>query len=162
MSDRQMEVDQARDDMYRLCLDYVKGLTERRQSVSTTYLTVNGAVSAAIAFLFKDGQISGLIDQVSALTLLVAGLVASSLWRRLIRQYSTLMGWWYEQLRDLETAMPETSRPITNEYDKWYSERKGKAAVGMTQYEIGLTWVFTTIYGFFGLGLLVAITSTLA
>lgn len=151
-----------KDDEYQLCLDYVKGLIESRKSVSTTYLSVNAAISAAIAFFFKDGQLSDSIDEISALTLLAAGIVASGLWRRLVRQYTTLIGWWYEQLRNLEADMSNFSRPITREHQKWYAKQNGRVAIGITQYEIGLTWVFTTIYVLFSLGIVLSITGVLA
>jgi hypothetical protein len=146
---------------YKIFLDHVNGLATRRQSVSTTYLSVNTVISAAMAFLFRDGQLSGWIEQVSVLALLVAGFVASSLWRRLIRQYSLLIGWWYEQLRALENTMSAGSKAITKEYDRWYLKEQDKAAIGLTRYETGLTWLFTAMYALFSLGILAALISQL-
>jgi hypothetical protein len=145
------------DDEYKLFLNHVVGLTERRQTVTTTYLSVNAAITAALAFLFKDGQLSGWVEQVSTMALLAAGIYASSLWRRLIRQYSTLIGWWYEQLRALESSMSEGSKTLTKEYDTLHSEKQGKAAVGLTRYESGLTWLFTILYLSFFIGTLIAL-----
>jgi hypothetical protein len=147
------------DDEYKLFLHHVVGLTERRQAVTTTYLSVNIALTAAVAFLFKDGQLSGWVEQVSTLALLAAGIYASSLWRKLIGQYSTLIGWWYEQLRGLEDGMFEGSKSLTKEYDRWHSENQGRAAVGLTRYETGLTWLFTVVYVLFFVGTLVALIS---
>lgn len=145
------------DDEYKLFLNHVVGLTERRQTVTTTYLSVNAAITAAVAFLFKDGQLSGWVEQVSTMALLAAGIYASDLWRRLIRQHSTLIGWWYEQLRALEGSMGQGSKSLTNEYDKWHSEEQGKTAIGLTRYETGLTWLFTTLYLSFFVGTLIAL-----
>jgi hypothetical protein len=39
---------------------------------------------------------------------------------------------------------------------RWYSEGRGTARVGMTKYEVGLTYVFTTIYSLFGLGIIIS------
>jgi hypothetical protein len=42
---------------------------------------------------------------------------------------------------------------------RWYSEGRGTARVGMTKYEVGLTYVFTTIYRLFGLGIIIAMAT---
>lgn len=147
---------------YKIFLDHVAGLTNSRQSVTTTYLSVNTAITAALAFLYRDGDLAGLADQVSALALLVAGFVASSLWRTLIGQYSDLIGWWYEQLRLLEGAMPEGSALISKEYDRWYVGEPGNGTVGLTRYESGLTWLFTMVYLLSCLAILITLILQLA
>jgi hypothetical protein len=141
-------------DEYKLFFDHVNGLMERRTSVTTTYLSVNAAIIAALAFLFKDGQLSSLQEKTSALLLIFAGFVASILWSVLIRQHSILVGWWYEQLRGLESAMPESTKLITEEYNNLYFDTRGKAKVGLTQYELGLALLFAVTYVLFSLGIL--------
>jgi hypothetical protein len=131
-------------EQYKTFLDHVVGLADRRQSVTTTYLSVNTAITAAAAFLFRDGDLAGPVERISAMALLVAGLVASSLWRTLIGQYSLLIGWWYEQLRTLEGNMSGTGGLITKEYDRWYVKEPGKKTIGLTRYETGLTWLVAT------------------
>lgn len=84
---------------YSLFLEQVNKLTERRQKVTATYLSVNAAIVGAIAFVLKDVQMISWGKHLSALMLLIAGVIICDLWRRLIRQYSTLLGWWYTQLR---------------------------------------------------------------
>jgi hypothetical protein len=142
---------------YKTFLDHVAGLANRRQSVTTTYLSVNTVITAALAFLFRDGSLAGLVEQLSAIALLVAGLVASSLWRTLIGQYSVLIGWWYEQLRVLEDGMSGGSELITKEYNRWYVKEPGKETIGLTRYETGLTWLFTIVYLSFGLGIVLTL-----
>ncbi len=145
------------DEEYKLFLNHVIGLTERRQSVSTTHLSVNAAITAAIAFLFKGGQLTGWPEQLAALVLLTSGIVASGLWRRLIREYSTLIGWWYEKLRTLEDGMPGSSKLVAKEYEDWYAKERGKRAIGLSDYEAGLAWVFTIIYVLSSVGILIAL-----
>src|SRR6266852_4061403 len=96
-------------DEYELFLGHVYKFAERRQTVTMAYLSVNAALTGVIAFLFKDGRLSGLSPQLSVLALLFSGIVACGLWRRLITHYSTLMGWWFEQLRALEDILPSSS-----------------------------------------------------
>jgi hypothetical protein len=137
-------------------LDHINSLTERRKSVATTYLSVNAAITAALAFILKDGRLVGLPEQASALALLAAGVIGTSLWRRLTRQHSVLIRWWYEQLRSLERRMSASSGLITKEYNELYSEAsRSKPIVGLTRYEINLTWLFTVIYVLFAIGIIV-------
>jgi hypothetical protein len=143
------------DEEYRLFLDQIHRLTDRRQTVTTAYLTVNAAIVGALAFLFKEGYMPGWPQQASALALFAAGLVACDLWRRLILQYSTLLDWWYEQLRALEERVSECSGLIGKEYAELYGGGQGGSRVGLTRYQIGLTWLFTAIYGIFALSILV-------
>lgn len=91
---------------YRLALDQTNKLADRRQAITTTYLSVNAALTGAIAFLFKDGRLPDVASQVTVLALLFSGVVACGLWRRLIKHYSALTGWWYEQIRSLENQLP--------------------------------------------------------
>ena len=142
-------------DQYDLLLGQVNNLSERRQSVTTTYLSVNAALTGAMAFLFKDGQLVSPLSQIAALTLLFSGAIACSLWRRLITQYSTLIDWWYTQLRTLETSLPtEEARLITREYQELYNKQSNKKkSVGITTYETQLTWLFTIIYAAFAIAI---------
>ena len=142
---------------YQLFLDQVNKLTERRQAVTATYLSVNAAIVGAVAFIFKDVDMLEGGRQASALVLLISGLVACDLWRRLINQYSTLLEWWYEQLRALEDVMTESSKLLTREHDDLYGGKSGKAPIGLTRYEVRLTRLFTLVYVAFGLVILLAL-----
>lgn len=138
-------------DEYNLFLNQINTLVTRRQAVTATYLSVNTVLIGAMAFLFKDGQLTNLSSQISALTLLLSGVVVCSLWRRLIVQHSTQINWWYAQLRELEAETVGSKKLITKEYEDLYAEKKGRAAIGLTRYETQLTWLFTIIYLVFGL-----------
>ena len=144
-------------DEYELFLGHIYKLAERRQTATTTYLSVNAALTGAIAFLFKDGHLSGLESQVSVLALLFSGIVACGLWRRHITHYSTLMDWWYEQLRTLEEGLSRSSKLITKEYQDLFVNKRGKGPIGITRYEVFLTWLFTIIYLVFALAILLSL-----
>ena len=148
-------------DEYELFLGYVYKLAERRQTTTATYLSVNAALTGALAFLFKDGHLSGLTSLISALIFLFSGVVACGLWRRLITHYSSLLDWWYAQLRTLEDIMPSSSKLITKEYHELFVNKKGKGPIGITRYETSLTWLFTILYLAFGLTVLVTVILSL-
>ena len=140
---------------YRLFLDYVVKMIERRGGITTTYLSVNAAIAGIMALIFKDIQGMPWGQQLAGLVLLVAGIVACGLWRRLIIQYSTSLGWWYERLRNLEAQIPNSTQPLSAEYHALYQPRSGKIPVGLTRYETQLTWLFTAIYALLGVVLVV-------
>ena len=140
---------------YKLFLELVSKLAERRQAMTTTYLSVNAALIGAVAFLFKDGGLPGWQQRAAVLVLFGAGIVACDLWRRLLNQYKTLLGWWYKRLHFLEAAMPECSGLIKQEYDNLYAAKKGKPRLGLTRYEVRLTWLFTAVYGAFALAIVI-------
>lgn len=142
---------------YRLALDQANKLADRRQAITTTYLSVNAALTGAIAFLFKDGRLPDVASQVTVLALLFSGVMACGLWRRLIKHYSTLTGWWYEQIRSLENQLPGGNKLVTKEYQELYFKQKGKRDTRITPYETNLTWLFTSIYLVFSLAIQVTL-----
>lgn len=144
-------------EQYELLLSHVNALTERRQTVTTTYLSVNTAIVGATAFLFKDGLLSTWQQQLSVLVLFGAGLIACNLWYQLISQYSTLLSWWYGKLRAIETQLPVDERIFTDEYDDLYAMKRGRITIGLTRYEKRLTWLFTMIYLAFGCAILISL-----
>ena len=131
---------------YRLALDQANKLAECRQAITITHLSVNAALTGATAFLFKGGSLPDISSQVTVLARLFSGIVACSLWCRLIKHYSALTGWWYEQIRSLESQLSERSKLITKEYQELYFKHTGKKDTRITPYETNLTWLFTTIY----------------
>ena len=142
------------DDEYRLILNQVNILTERRQTVASTYLTVTTAIIAGVAFLFKDGDLESWQQEAAVLVLLFAGFLACNLWRAIVSQYSTLLDWWYKELRRLEEENKESSMTITREYDELYKIEGGKVKVGITRYEKTLTWIFGLLFFVFACALL--------
>lgn len=142
---------------YPLFLAQVNTLTERRQKVTATYLSVNAAIVGMATFILKDVQMVGWGKQLSALLLLIIGIFVCDLWRRVINQYSALIGWWYTQLRSLENDVPESQKFLTREHQEMYQDATRKLPLGLTRYENRLTWIFTGIYGVFGFVILITL-----
>jgi len=141
---------------YKIFLEQVNKLADRRQYTTTIYLTVNAAIIGALAFLFKDAEMPGWQQQATVLVLLLAGIVACDLWRRLLYQYKTLLGWWYKRLHLLEESLQGCSCLIKQEYEHLYATKKGHPRLGLTRYEVRLTWLFTILYGLFSMAIVVA------
>lgn len=144
-------------EQYKLFLGHANNLTERRQKVTATYLSVNAAIIGIVTFVLKDVQVTGWNKHLSMLMLLLAGIFVCDLWRRVIKKYSTLIGWWYAQVRNIEEEMNERSEDsdirnlVQKEYKEVYHDESGKPVNGLTYYETRLTWIFTLIYGILGI-----------
>ena len=136
---------------YKMFLELVINLAERRQVTTATYLSVNAALIGALAFLFKEGALPDWQQQAAVLVLFCAGIFACDLWRRLLKQYETLLGWWYGRLHALEAEMPGCSGLLKQEYDDLYAGQKGRPRLGLTRYQTRLTWLFTAAYSLFAL-----------
>jgi hypothetical protein len=146
------------EEEYQLFFNHINNLMERRKSVTTTFLSVNAAITGAVAFLFKDGRLQDWTQQISVLILLVAGIGACTLWGRLIHHYSTTIGWWYEQLRQLESTISGSSKMVTEEYAQL---NKGSLPTRVSTYEVTLVWLFAVVYALFMAGILFALISRL-
>jgi hypothetical protein len=125
--------------------------SERRGAIATTYLSFNAAIAGAVALIFRDIQPSLWEQELAGLILLSSGIIACGLWRRLIIQYSTLLRWWYKKLRKLEAKIPSSGRLLTQEYLDSHNMKSNKIPIGVTYFEISLSWLFTAVYGTFGL-----------
>ena len=135
---------------YTVIIEHLEKTIDRRQNITTIYLSVNAALLGVISFVLQEGVIW---SQISTLALLLAGLIASHIWRRLLNDYNILLGWWYGILREAESELPNIKKIFTREYLEIYSDGVArKTKIGLTLHEIKLTWLFTSFY--FGLGIL--------
>lgn len=127
----------------------------RRQSVTSIYLSVNAAIIGALAYMLKGSHPLTLGQQVAMVLLMIAGIVACSLWRRLVLRYSALLDWWYAELRSLEQREPELGDLVNREFAAFYQRRKTSAdtrsrpELHLTVYESRLSWLFTVTYAVF-------------
>lgn len=145
---------------YGLTLAHVEKLLDRRQSITTFYLSVNAAIATVVGFLLKDTPLQQDWLSASILLLLAAGIGACWIWRSLLRQYALLLSWWYARLRELEAVMPGSAQLITREYQDLYGSSgsaKSLKRVSMTQRELALNWVITGLYVIFSVGILLSL-----
>ena len=133
-------------DEYRLAWEHVDKLTERRQTVTTTFISVNAAVVGAISFLIQGFASLIWTTKLSIIILAISGIIACDLWRRLILQYSTLSAWWYGKLRQIESMDTQSDKLVSLEYEELYRSNNNKLKLGLTRYEVRLTYLFMTIF----------------
>lgn len=147
-------------NIFKTTFTHTEKLLDRRQTTTSFYFSVNTAILAVIGLLIKDADLTGWWRIVSLLLLLIAGLIACWIWRSLLRQYEILLDWWYARLRELEEDLPDSAKLVTREYQELYLEAKDKPIaqkIGMTNREIILNWVFTSLYFTFAIGIVVSL-----
>lgn len=147
------------DTEYKIIWEYITTLAERRQHVTTIFLSANTAIIGAIAFLLNSTPNDVRAQRISILILLISGIIACDLWRRLINQYSLLSSWWYEKLREIENTIPNCTKIINLEYLELYNVPTKKKRIGMTRYEIRLTILVMSLYGAFTLAIIYSMIS---
>jgi len=80
-------------DEYKFFAQVTHELSQRRQAATQTYLTVNTVISAALGFLVKDMSFRGLSLVLVSLPFFLVGVLACTIWHRIITQYKALAGW---------------------------------------------------------------------
>lgn len=140
---------------YMVAIDHVEKTIDRRQNITTVYLSVNAAVLGAISFVLKDGVTW---TQISTLFLLFAGIIASYIWRRLLLNYKVILNWWYGVIREIEINMDAKTKLFVREYGEIYRpEKKPSIKLGLTNHEVKLTWLFSFFYLGLSISLLVSL-----
>ena len=145
---------------YKLILDQTNILMERRQNVTTVYLTVNAAIGGAISFLFNSGPVATLPQKLSLLLLLGAGVVSCFIWRQLIHSYRKILKWWFGKLRETENMLNQQNEigcVINEEYKYFYNSQTAVEKVSIAQYEQILAIILLVIYGLFSAGIILSI-----
>jgi len=144
-------------DEYKFFAQVTHQLSERRQAATQTYLTVNTVISAALGFLVKDMSFRGWGLALVSLPFFLVGVLACLIWCRIITQYKALAGWRYEQLIEMEKAIPQSYQMYTKEQEDYFKSQAAKRHVSFSQLELWLPRLFLGLYIAYGLGLAVAV-----
>lgn len=131
-------------------------LSERRQTSSQTYLTINTAIFGAIAFLIKDSGLRSWNLIIVILPLFVVGLLACITWYKIISNLKSIIGWHYDQLREIEKKIPKSHQAFTKEWDEFF-QVKGKKQFSFSNLESQLPRLLIGLYIVYGIGLAVAV-----
>lgn len=153
-------------DEYKLFIEDTARFSERRQTVGSTFVAVNTLLLTAIAFLVKDSGARdyGLLITVLPLPLVLAGVLVSLWWRKIILRYKRLVNLRMRELMAME-KLPEM-QGCQEIYHKEYEELYKRDAQGQkvpagrlnfSDLESRLPSLFIVLYGLFGLLLLIAL-----
>lgn len=155
---------------YRLFIEDTARFSERRQTISSTFVAVNTLLLTAIAFLAKDSgaQHYGALVTALPIPLVIAGILVCIWWRQLILKYKTLVGFRMKQLMAME-ALPEMQgchRMYILEGEELYKRdaqgrKVPRGRLNFSELESRLPALFIALYGLFGLFLIAALIYTL-
>jgi len=151
LSRRRIEMDKF--DEYKFFAEGTLHLSERRQESTQTYLTVNTIIAAALGFLLQDVSFPGWGLVLVSLPFFLVGVMACVIWHRIITQYKALAGWRYNQLIEMEQAMPQSHQIYLKERDDFFKPQAEKKFVSFSGLELWLPRLFLALYAIYGVGL---------
>lgn len=153
---------------YKLFIEDTARFSERRQTVSNTFVAVNTLLLTAVTFLVKDSgaQQYGALVTLLPIPIVVAGILVCIWWKQLVAKYKTLVGFRMNQLMAIERLpeMKDAHGMYLLEYEAMFKrdaqgQKIPKGRKGFSDLESRLPTLFAVLYGIFGVFLLVALAS---
>jgi len=144
-------------DEYKFFTERVQHRSDRRQQASQIYLTVNTAIFGIIALLIKDSGLTGWSLAVVALPLFFVGVLVCITWFRIILEFSRIIGWQYEQLREMERQIKGSHKMHIKEWEEFYRPTKSKSTFSFSNLESRLPSIFIGLYVVYAVAIAVAI-----
>lgn len=130
-------------EIYKLYVGMADKISERRQSASSFFLTLNSAIVALVGYVnltqdttSTDPTFFGLVA--------VSGMVLSFLWYRLIRSYKDMNTGKFKVIHAIEKQLP--LRTFDAEWTALGKGEDPKLYLPFTHIEIYVPWVFFTLH----------------
>lgn len=141
-------------DEYKLFVDDTARFSDRRQTISNFYLTVNSVLLVAIGLLAKDLGAKSVLNLLLPLPLVVAGVAACLWWRELIGKYKALIKLRINKLREMETEIPDSVQMYHAE-DELYPRNETDnlipgTGLNISDIEKRLPHLFAVLYAIYG------------
>lgn len=89
---------------YKLFIEDTARFSERRQTVTNIYVSVNSALIGLVIFLVKDAGLTNWWMLAAIMPLIVIGIVVCSFWYRLLDFYRRLLDFRFKQLEAMERS----------------------------------------------------------
>ncbi len=131
---------------YKLFIEDTARLSERRQTVTNTYITVNGAIVALLTFMFKDAGFTNVRIVLAVIPVIIAGIIVCYFWLRLLSSYKRLVGFRFAQLEEMEKEIPGSHRMYYRETESLYSRAPKNKQISQSKIEMRLPWLFGGLY----------------
>lgn len=135
-------------EQYKIYLQMVDNISNRRQSANSFFLTVNTAIIALISYVSMGSKEPLKYYWLIAL----AGLVICYTWYRLIRSYKDLNSAKFKVIHKMEAYLPFA--PYDTEWKMVGEGKNRKLYLPFTHIEIYIPWIFFCIHLFVLLNLL--------
>jgi hypothetical protein len=111
---------------YKLLNERAQKLSERRQTTTQTYLTINTAIFGAVAFIIKDSGLTSWVLVLATLPLFLVGILACVIWLGIMTKLEGFLDWQYDRLREIEKEIPGSAMLLTRENKEFYEPVEGK------------------------------------
>jgi hypothetical protein len=141
-------------DEYKFFAQSTQYLSERRHAGTQIFLSINTAIFILVAFRLKITDLKGWELVIAALPLFLVGALVCLLWHQLIKHYKSLIGWRYNQLMEMERAIPGSHQMYVKEWEAFYETQGGKERFGFSRLEVWLPRLFIVLYVFSSIALL--------
>ncbi len=143
---------------YKLLNERAQKLSERRQTTTQTYLTINTAIFGAVAFIVKDSGLTGWALVLVAVPLFIVGIIACAIWLGIMNKIELFLDWQYDRLRELENEMPGSSKILNDENTKFYEPIKdGKKKFSFSLQEAWLPRLLIFLFGLYAVAMIVSV-----
>lgn len=119
-------------EQWKVCVEAANGITEKRNSVNSIFVTVNIALFAVITFSLDYKSIF----------LSVVGILICILWKQLVDNYKSLNNVKYNIICEIETLLPLS--PLKAEWNRLCNHRK---YTELTKIEKYIPIIFICLYG---------------
>ena len=145
---------------FKIFVDDTSRLTDRRQTVTNAYVTVNGAIISFITFVVASADLKNWWFSLAVLPIVWAGVMVCLYWRQLIHRYSELVRLRFEVLREMELHIPGSVKMYHHEDSLYPLAEDGKPVqrkgLNLSDLEARLPVLFITLYAVLGIGLIIA------
>ncbi len=132
-------------EIYKLYVDMADKISERRQSASSFFLTLNSAIIALVGYVNLSQEITSIASSFFWLVA-VSGMVMSFLWYRLIRSYKDMNTGKFKVIHAIEKQLP--LRPYDAEWTALGKGEDPKLYLKFTNIEMYVPWVFFILHLF--------------
>ncbi len=143
--------DQLKFDEYKLIVENTQKMSERRQSATRTYLSVNTAIFVVLGFLVKDGGLNGWYLPIAASPLFISGFIASFTWLGIIKRFQKFIKWRYKQILALESCITDCYQLFTKESKDLFEDKK----FCFSKLEALLPIIFMALHSVYFVGMLI-------
>lgn len=133
-------------EQYKLYVQMVDKISERRQSANSFFLTINTALVAFLGIVGKSGTGSVIATPPLPWVLVVsaAGLILCYFWYRLVLSYKGLNSGKFKVVHALESRLPAS--PYDAEWEVVGKGKDPKLYLPFTRVETRIPWVFALLY----------------
>jgi hypothetical protein len=128
-------------EIYKLYVSSAEGVSTRRQTANSFFLTLNTAILAFLGYVKPSfGQSIGRLTILAT----IAGIVLCYIWYRLILSYKGLNSGKFKVIHMIEARLPIA--PFNAEWKAIGSGKDPKKYKPFTHVEVLIPWVFMAIY----------------